>query len=558
MLDESEEPLVRSDKFSTEDKLNSISGGRIGTAVHALGSSGDILQSLGIQTLTMPQINGIIAGMQLLQRSGFQLYQSSLRGSKVSVWRLNINQPVNTLEVYRAYSRFCAAHPNVCAVMGICVEPLDTAVPMDEDSLGSPVKQVVQQQPWQQQTHQDTEEAGCILWVVEESHGNQTLAARVEQGFLSWQHCIAIAQDIGSALAYLQSLRRICPLAADAGAEVLDSNALAAPLSPLAIAQMLVLDNVQVNPAATAKISLVPAMLTQLEFALCVAPDAQRVAAVNNLLLPYIHPSSMFSGSSQQGSQSFDGTYSLGITLLQLLTERSAPGLLGTVQSALQQCSLYNLVPRTPTAVPESEQIAVEFAHLALRCCNCQPAASSWPATQPHQQQQPVSLDQQLLPALQQLSRKLENLGTAGMSWEQVEELLMMLLQPKISSSDPTTRRWVRQDFKMRRKLFLEEVAKMAVEGPIHKIEVRRSRCFKDSVTTFSGKVGRRCWLVCPLSALSQLTLSVYQHSDLDGRKLSNCNSQQVLHQIYAHVTPCIYCFDLFVLFRVRTSGVSP
>ncbi|KAF6266504.1 hypothetical protein COO60DRAFT_1265623 [Scenedesmus sp. NREL 46B-D3] len=45
----------------------------------------------------------------------------------------------------------------------------------------------------------------------------------------------------------------------------------------------------------------------------------------------------------------------------------------------------------------------------------------------------------------------------------------------------------------MRRKLFLEEVAKMAVEGPIHKIEVRRSRCFKDSVATFSGK-GQNVW----------------------------------------------------------------
>lgn len=67
-----------------------------------------------------------------------------------------------------------------------------------------------------------------------------------------------------------------------------------------------------------------------------------------------------------------------------------------------------------------------------------------------------------------------------------------MPLQPR-TSTEPITRRWVRQDFKIRRKQFLEEVAKLAVEGPLHKIEVRRSRCFKDSVTTFSGK-GQNVW----------------------------------------------------------------
>ena len=39
-------------------------------------------------------------------------------------------------------------------------------------------------------------------------------------------------------------------------------------------------------------------------------------------------------------------------------------------------------------------------------------------------------------------------------------------------------RRWVRQDFRMRRKMFFEEAAKLAVEGPVHKLEVRRARCF--------------------------------------------------------------------------------
>jgi hypothetical protein len=335
----------------------------------------------------------------------------------------------------------------------------------------------------------------------------------LERGLLSWQHALGIAQDIGAALAYLQSLRRICPLAAECGSDTAaiigeNSNALAAPLSPLAVAQMVVLDNIQLSSNATAKLSLVPALLTQLEFALCVTPDAQRVAEVTALLLPYIHPASMFGGgSSQPGCQSFDGLYSYGVVLLQLLTERSAPGLLGTVQSAITQQSLGNLVPRTPAAGSESEQLAAEFASLALTCCGQQAGQQQQqqPAAQQQQQQpaaqQPLSLDMQVLPALQQLTRKLESLGTSSMSWEQVEELLMLPLQPSTSSGDPATRRWVRQDFKMRRKLFLDEVAKLAAEGPIHKIEVRRSRCFKDSVTTFSGKVRTtpQVWIVLRL-----------------------------------------------------------
>jgi len=37
------------------------------------------------------------------------------------------------------------------------------------------------------------------------------------------------------------------------------------------------------------------------------------------------------------------------------------------------------------------------------------------------------------------------------------------------------------------------QVAKLAVEGPIHKMEIRRARCFKDSVAVFSGK-GHSVW----------------------------------------------------------------
>jgi len=511
VLDEPQEPF-RADKVLLDDKQGSL---KIGTTLAAPGSHADILQALGVQMLTSGQIASIIAGMQPQQRAGFQLFQGRFRGSAVSAWQLTIKQSVNTLELQRAYSRFCAAHPNVCAIMGICIEQLDLAEPMDEDGCASPSRTAAQQ-PWQLQQQQQQQqplpevmEGGCHLWVVEEHHGSQTLAARIEQGLLSWQHALCIAQDVGSALAYLQSLKRICPLTVDGGADttaLTESNALAAPLSPLAVAQMMVLDNVQVNQAATAKISLIPAMLTQLEFALCVAADTQHVADVSSLLLPYIHPASMFSNTNLQCSgQAFDGLHSYGVLLLQLLTERSAPGLLGTVQAAIQQRSLSNLVPRTPAAGHDSDQLAEEFANLALRCCGSQQStSSSWdssahptgqqPAAQQQQQQQQlVLLDLHVLPALQQLSRKLQSLGTSAMSWEQLEELMMMPLQPSTSSSDPVARRWVRQDFKMRRKLFLEEVAKMAVEGPIHKIEVRRSRCFKDSVATFSGKVRKIC-----------------------------------------------------------------
>ncbi len=68
----------------------------------------------------------------------------------------------------------------------------------------------------------------------------------------------------------------------------------------------------------------------------------------------------------------------------------------------------------------------------------------------------------------------------------------MLPLQPR-NPSDSAARRWVRQDFRMRRKLFLEEVAKLAVDGPVHRIDVRRARCFKDSIDKFAGMCSCRC-----------------------------------------------------------------
>lgn len=49
--------------------------------------------------------------------------------------------------------------------------------------------------------------------------------------------------------------------------------------------------------------------------------------------------SSSGSGTQQATGQVLDGLYSYSTVLLQLLTQRSAPGLLGTVQAALMACA---------------------------------------------------------------------------------------------------------------------------------------------------------------------------------------------------------------------------
>ena len=101
------------------------------------------------------------------------------------------------------------------------------------------------------------------------------------------------------------------------------------------------------------------------------------------------------------------------------------------------------------------------------------------------------NLETQVLPALEELSAKLNQLGTSAMSWEQVEEMLMLPLQPR-SRSLTANRRWVRQDFRMRRKMFLEEVAKLAVEGPVHKMEIRRARLDRGRDLGVPGDIDRQ------------------------------------------------------------------
>ncbi len=53
--------------------------------------------------------------------------------------------------------------------------------------------------------------------------------------------------------------------------------------------------------------------------------------------------------------------------------------------------------------------------------------------------------------------------------------MLMLPLQPR-SNNSLANRRWVRRDFNMRRKMFLEDVAKLGADGPILKMEIRRAR----------------------------------------------------------------------------------
>jgi hypothetical protein len=545
--------------------------GKIGTAVYCQppASAADVVHALGVQVLPPAQVHSIIKSTAVDHISGYDVFLGSHRGTPVHVWRLTIAQSVHPLDIYRSYSRYCASHPHVCSLLGLSIESMDGAGPMEEDGAADdPSSSSSSSLPEQL-------EGGCHLWVVEERHGDLSLARRLEKGLLSWQHVLSIAANIGSALSYLQSLRRLAPTsaaaAADSDSHLLDSPAVASPLSPLAVAQMCVPDNCRLSSSSLAKLSLAPSLLAQLEFSLGLAPASQRVAEVNQNLLPYIHPAAMFGGgAAAEVGAAFSAAYSYGVVLLQLVTEQQAPGLLGAVQAAIQSQTLTNLVPRTPPAGDVG--LEYELAQLALRCTSHQAGGGNVP-----------SLDGDVLPQLAQLARELESLGPAAMSWEQVgrgrrglravcflwftagaacplrqcagngqpaleprhhpraaaaqqpapkgrpvcmptgathillqptplsqsvtcllplllllrclvqmEELMMMPLQPYGPAGvDPAARRWVRHDFKMRRKLFLEEVAKVAVEGPIHKIEVRRSRCFKDSVATFSGKVRR-------------------------------------------------------------------
>lgn len=104
------------------------------------------------------------------------------------------------------------------------------------------------------------------------------------------------------------------------------------------------------------------------------------------------------------------------MVLLQLLTEQGPLGLLSAVKEALDGNTLTNLVPRLP-ANAVMQAWSQSFAQLALRCT--QPGAL-------------LDIEQELLPALEELASKLGAGGSSAMSWEQVEEMLMLPLQVRL------------------------------------------------------------------------------------------------------------------------------
>jgi E3 ubiquitin-protein ligase HUWE1 len=391
--------------------------------------------------------------------SGYAAYGTTFRGMGARVWRLPLTHQMGHLELRRAYSRFAVAHPNIAAMLGVCIQP--GAEPADDGATGAA--------------------DGGALWVVEERFSCDTLHGRLERGLLSWQQALQVAGDLARAVAYLQGLRK---LRASSGGSGLEAGAPAGGccLSHAAAASL-------VNPAhvlvsgSQAKVCLVPAMLATIEAAhggASAASAAGQSWEGSAQAMAYVDPLRMLTAAATGGQQSLDCFYAYGVVLLQLLTEQAPMGLVGAIREALGQGSLPNLVPRLPVS-DEASQLAEGLARLALRCVQMPGTGDA-----------PGSMEADVLPALAALQQQLPALGGSAMSWEQVEELLMLPLQPS-PASDAAGRRWVRHDFRARKKAFLEEVGKLAVEGPIHKIEVRRSRCFKDSVATFSGK-GQNVW----------------------------------------------------------------
>jgi hypothetical protein len=489
---------------------------------------------------------------------------------QVRVWKVPVSQSVSYLELRRAYSRYCISHPNITAVLGVCIQQANIGAlawaeddafsgcssapasastsraatpqrPTHANSMGlrspSPLKpgalqstsleeptssrtlgagglHSARQTQQQQQPHQ-------VLWVVEEAFGEESLHTRLERGLLSWQQVVRVGSDICKALAFLQDLRPNGGATAGdqammSGTWMRDDAAAAGPsshmgifepnviltmastaqqqqqpsvllLSPHALRSLVSPANVQVD-AQQCKLSMLPVLLNQLEAALGPLGDgggsllvglgsgyastAAVGASISGVPLTPLHcdmaysdPAVLFSAQDASTPTSF---YAFGVVLLQLLTEQGPLGLLSAVREALASGTLRNLVPR----LPDTADMAVwaeTFATLALRCTV--PGGVT-------------SLEAEVLPSLEELGPRLVTLGSAAtLSWEQVEEMLMLPLQPRPMAGpgpvgggalDAVHRRWVRQDFRMRRKVFLQEVAKLAADGPIHKLEVSR------------------------------------------------------------------------------------
>ena len=50
------------------------------------------------------------------------MYPGTFKGVRVRVWKACISHSVSYLELKKAYSKYCIAHPNICAVLGVCIQ----------------------------------------------------------------------------------------------------------------------------------------------------------------------------------------------------------------------------------------------------------------------------------------------------------------------------------------------------------------------------------------------------------------------------------------------------
>lgn len=155
----------------------------------------DIIDSMSVQTFSPDQIAIMIAGNEPTQVENRDVYAGAFKGVKVRVWKVAISHMVSYIELKRAYSKYCIAHPNISAVLGVCIQS-------GNSSDTTPTASARDDSDSELQSRQHT------LWVVEESFGDESLHTRLERGLLSWQQVVKIATDICKALAFLQDLKR--------------------------------------------------------------------------------------------------------------------------------------------------------------------------------------------------------------------------------------------------------------------------------------------------------------------------------------------------------------
>ena len=67
-------------------------------------------------------------GILDLQRPGHDCLHLILQGVRVRVWKACISHSVSYLELKKAYSKYCIAHPNICAVLGVCIQVIATYI----------------------------------------------------------------------------------------------------------------------------------------------------------------------------------------------------------------------------------------------------------------------------------------------------------------------------------------------------------------------------------------------------------------------------------------------